>query len=390
VPASPYVGSMKYLYGLVFCTIGAVGAGGYYLFTTSGWWFGGEREIIVHVIRVRPRVEPVRLRIGGKLAQFKEVDIISRLAGKVAEIPFKVGDRVGAGSIVAIIQSKALAEQSAELETSLRRAQDELTAKQEQFDNAEKQLTRARELHGQDLIARRDVEVAASAAEMARVQAELSRAHLAQQEAMLNQVRTLQRFTHVTTPLSGVILRRSVEPGASIAESSVILTVADVDLLGVTASVPAAYSAQLAVGLSTAIVDPASPDTILDGKIVDVGPPTKEGQQVVIRVIRSKAGIAQLHSGAAVEVTINTGKQEEAMWVPRSVVVFEKGRNYVYKVAREHALRQEVAVGSRQGDKVKIDGGLRNGDLLIADNLNRLKPGSRVRAIDAPEPGTRR
>jgi macrolide-specific efflux system membrane fusion protein len=389
VPASPHVGSMKYVYGLVLCAIGAVGAGGYYLFTRSAWWLGSEREVVVHVMRVRPRVEPVRLRIGGKLAQFKEVDIISRLAGKVAEIPFKVGDRVRAGSIVAIIQSKALAERSAELETTLRRAQDELAAKQEQLGNAEKQLTRARELHGQDLIARRDVEVAASEAEMARVQAEVSRAYLAQQEAMLNQVRTLQRFTHVTTPLSGVILRRSVEPGASIAESSVILTVADMDSLSMTASVPAAYSAQLAVGLSIAIVDPASPHTILDGKIVHVGAPTKEGQQSIIIGIRPNAGIAHLHSGAAVEGTISTGKQEEATWVPRSVVVVEKGRNYVYKVARGHALRQEVA-GLRQGDKVKIDWGLRNGDLLIADNLNRLKPGSRVRAVDAPEPGTRR
>ncbi|HEX9265638.1 MAG TPA: efflux RND transporter periplasmic adaptor subunit [Candidatus Binatia bacterium] len=375
---------MKYAYGLVLCAIGAVGAGGYYLFTTSGWLLGSEREIIVHVMRVRPRVEPVRLRIGGKLAQFKEVDVMSRLAGKVAEMPFKVGDRVRAGSIVAIIQSNTLADRSAELETTLRRAQDELAAKQEQVDNAEKQLTRARELHGQDLIARRDVEIAASVAEMARVQAEMSRAHLAQQEAMLNQVRTLQRFTRVTTPLSGVILRRSVEPGASIAESSVILTVADMDSLSMTASVPAAYSAQLAVGLSTAIVDPAAPDTILDGKIVHAGPPTKEGHQVVIIGIRPSAGIAQLRSGAAVEVTIITSKQEEATWVPRAVVVFEKGRNYVYKVASGRALRQQVAVGAGQDDEVKIDRGLKNGDLLIADNLNRLKPGRRVRAVDAP------
>jgi RND family efflux transporter MFP subunit len=383
VPASRHFGSMKYVYGLVLCAIGALGAGGYYLFTTSGGLLGSEREIIVHVMRVRPRLEPVRIRIGGKLAQFKEVEIMSRLAGKVAEMPFKVGDEVRAGSIVGIIRSNTLAERSAELETTLRRAQDEWAANQEQLGNAEKRLTRARELHEQDLIARRDVEMAAGAAETARAQAELTRARIAQQEAMLAQVRTLQRFTRVTTPVSGVILRRSVEPGSSIAESSVILTVADVDSLSMTASFPAAYAAQLAAGLSAAIVDPAAPDKVLDGKIVHVDPPTKEGQVVIIG-IRPGAGIAQLRSGAAVEVTIITGKQEEVTWVPRSVVVFEKGRNYVYKVASGRALRQEVAVGPRQDDEVKVTWGMKNGDLLIADNLNMLKPGSRVRAVNAP------
>jgi multidrug efflux pump subunit AcrA (membrane-fusion protein) len=73
-------------------------------------WLGGEREIIVRVTRVRqqlgPRTRTVRAK--GELLPVNELDVTSRLAGKVTEVRFNVGAAVPANAVVAIVESTSL------------------------------------------------------------------------------------------------------------------------------------------------------------------------------------------------------------------------------------------------------------------------------------------
>jgi RND family efflux transporter MFP subunit len=375
---------MKYSHWFALGGLGASSAAGILLYTMPGVWphgFAEEPEISVHVVRARLRTEPVHVRASGKILPSREVDIASRLAGKVLELRFKVGDRVRAGEIVAIIQSNTLTQRITQTESALNAARSELTSRAEELTRAEKELVRRRELHEEDLIARRDVEQAAAAAETARAQAELARARVAQHEAMLAQARTLDRFTRIAAPVNGVIQRRWVEPGATVAESSPLLTVAEAKLRRAMVSIPAADSPSVRVGMSAEILDPAAPDKAFDGKVAVVDQQNKEGHRAVEIEIDISAA-PQLRPDTAINATIITGKHEDAIWVPRSAVVADKSGSYVYKIVDDRASRQDVGVADSRHGAVRITRGVEDGEVLIADNRGLVKSGSRVR-VDA-------
>jgi RND family efflux transporter MFP subunit len=368
---------MKYFHWLALGGLGASSAAGILLYT--GVWPHGlveEPEISVHVVRARLRTEPVRVRASGKILPSHQVDITSRLAGKVVELRFKVGDPVRAGEIVAIIQSNTLTQRIKQIESALNTARSDMTARAEELAHAEKELVRRRELYEKDLIARRDVEQAAAAVETARAQAELTRARVAQHEAMLAQARTLERFARVITPLSGVIQRRWVEPGASVGEASPLLTVADDELLRAMVKIPADDSTNVRPGMAAEIVDPAAPAKVFDGKVAVVNQQSRDGYRAAEIEVHVGAGT---RPDAAVDATIITGKQENAVWIPRSAVVADKSGSYVYKIVNDRASRQQVAVADERNGEVKIARGVEDGETLIADNFGLVKSGSRVR-----------
>jgi RND family efflux transporter MFP subunit len=350
-------------------------------------WLGGDGAIAVRIAPVRKLTAPLRRRLMGQLAALKETAIVSPLAGRVAEVRFNAGDAVRAGAIVATIHSSALAQRIAEFEAAVGAARQESQLQQDQLAAAETQVAKTRTLQQQDLIARRDLEQAQTAAEAARAQAEFARAHLAQQEAMLAQARALQNLTRLSAPFSGVVSRRLAEPGAAVAEFGPILTLADVDSLKMTARVVGITSSDIRVGMTAEISSPAAPGKTLVGKVVGVEPSTTgDGQRGSEVEIHTGVTQGNFHPGTAAEAVINLEKQQETFWLPRSAVLSAAGKSYVYKFAGGRALRQEIALGAVRNGDVEVMQGINDGDAVIIDQLNSLKPGSRVRPLNALEP----
>jgi membrane fusion protein (multidrug efflux system) len=371
---------------LIVCSIAVAG----YFYTNSDFralpiWLGGEEEVAVHVAPVRKVAGPMTLRLGGELAPEKTVDIVSPLAGRVVEIRFKVGDTVHAGEVLATIHAGALAQRITELEAAVAAAEQALATNEERLVEAEKQLARHRDFHRQDLIARRDLEHVQSRSETARAQVEFARAQLTQQEAMLAQARALWRLTRVSAPFSGVVSRRLAEPGAAVVESSPILTLVDVNSLKLTASFAATHFADIRVGMTVEISRPAAPGQTLPGTVVRVYPPAGDGQGNAQVEIHTGAAQGNFRTGMTVEAAIVSAKQQEALWVPRSAVMAVQGKNYVYKLAGGRALRQEIALGAVRNGEVEVTQGIDDGDAVIIDQLNLLKPGIRVQPLAALE-----
>ena len=100
-------------------------------------------------------------------------------------------------------------------------------------------------MNKQDLIARRDVEQAQAALQTIRAETELARAHLTQQEAMLAQAQKIQSLGQISAPSTGVVTRRWAEPGALIAASSPLVSIASSNLIKFAWRVTSAHAATL-------------------------------------------------------------------------------------------------------------------------------------------------
>jgi RND family efflux transporter MFP subunit len=339
-----------------------------------------DTEIPVRVAQVRKLSVPAKMSFMGDLQAITQAEVVSRLAGEVAEVRFKVGDFVAAGAVVATIRTHDVDQRIAGLVTNVAAAKQELRLREDQLAQAEKTLAQDREYFRRDLIARRDVEQAETEVETARAQAELARAHLAQQEAMLAQVRALQGLSRLSAPISGAVSRRMIEPGAAVAEGAAIMAVASLDSLKLNANVSVGDGAgsNLRPGRNVQITTAALPGVISEGKVIRFEPHKDEGGIAEIEIQISNPQ-KKLRPGMAVEASIDSKIDEEVLVVPRSSVASEKDLSYVYKISGDRALRQPVVVGRERGDEMTIVSGLKDGESVVIDPA-KVRSGIRVRA----------
>lgn len=340
-------------------------------------WLAIEREIPVRVAQVTKQSVPETVRISGVLMPVNEVHAVSRLAGRITELRFKVGDSVRAGAVVATIYASAIAERQNDLEAALRAARKDLNEKESQLASAEKFAADRQELFKQDLIARHDVEQAVAALQTIRAEAELARAHLAQQEAMLAQALKIQSLSQVTAPNTGVVSRRWVEPGSVVTESSPLLSIANGSLMKFSGSMTGKNATMLREGLSAVVSADESVDGIVS-RVIARGEKNEVSAEVEILF---KTAVAGSRFGMTADAVITLDQANETLSVPQRAIVEREGKHYLYKFEQGRALRQEVRLGAKEGEEVVVERGVAASDLVIVDNLQSLKPESRVRAI---------
>jgi RND family efflux transporter MFP subunit len=377
---------MKHFAGIMALAMGAAAAG-YFLFVENpgvlSKWPAAEGEITVRVVPVRRGSVPATITLAGELSSAKAANIVSRLAGKVTEVRFKVGDAVPAGAVVARIHAGALAARASEFEAALDAARQDLKSRQELVSRADHQLAQTREWHRQDLIARRELEQAETAAETARAQAELARANMEQQAAMLDQVRSLEKLTRLSAPFSGVVTHRWAEPGASIVEFAPVLTIADPRKLKMVTNYFGPHADDIGVGRRLEITSLERPGKIFSGKVARVESAPDGAKQVCQIEIEVENSGESLRPGTAAQAVIALEKHEDVLLVPKRAVVLRDGKNYVYKVADGRAVRQEVALGAIHGEEIAIRG-VAARESVIIENQDFLKPNSAVRPLPAP------
>lgn len=306
---------MKYFACIVTAlAVGSIGVGFYQLNSPSrkgSSGSGADQQAAVRVAQAKRVSTPVKMRISGQLQPIEQVEIVARLAGKVTDVRFNVGDFVPAGAIVATIRANDLDQRRAQINGNIATAQQELQTRESQLAAAEKTLAQNREFFRRDWIARRDVELAETAAETARAQAEFARAEIAQQQAMLAQLRALQNLTRLSTPISGQVSRRLVETGAIISEGTAIIAIANLATLKLNATVSGAGVAGIRPGLDVQITTPALPGVVSKGKIIRCELQKKTGLGLIAAVeIQVSNQQKKLLPGMLVEASIDLNNDE--------------------------------------------------------------------------------
>jgi len=348
--------------------------------------FIGNQEVVVTVAQVKPESRPVVLRLSGELKPAIEVEVVSRLAGRLTEVKFTTGDSVTVGAVVATVHSGELAERVRSVEAELNATRKQLLESEQQTVVADKQLLRHQELHRQDLIARREMEQAEIQAATARAQLELVRAQIAQGEAMLTQARKLQQLARIVAPISGVITG-ALSSGVFVNEARAILTIAQVDALKLTGAVPARYAERLHDGLSAQVSPRQGTVNPRVGRVIRLDSISKTAGADIEIEIRIDNRDRALHIGAAVDATLSLEGQEQMLTIPRSALQFAAGSHYVYQVVDGRAVRRVVKPEDLSADPVIIRDGLKVGDRVIIGRLGEIEEGVRVRpAAQAQRP----
>ncbi|QEL24674.1 efflux RND transporter periplasmic adaptor subunit [Bosea sp. F3-2] len=316
----------------------------------------------------------------GRLEAIERVELRSRVSGVVEAVHFREGNLVKQGDLlVSIDQAPYLAD--------LERAQAQVLAAQARVALSESEHERGQQLIATRNLSQRDLDTRVNA--LREAQANLRSAEAARRTAQLN-----LDYTQIRAPISGRIGRLDVTVGNLIAAGGQVLTsLLSVDpiyaafnadersVLDALASLPQGSRAleQIPVRLTTATTEAAQ----FSGRLhfVDNGIDGASGTVRVRALLDNPDG--RLMPGQFVRVQLGQAKAEPQLVINERAVGTDQNKKFVFVVGDDgKAAWREVSLGaSHEGLRV-VNAGLKPGERIIVNGLQRVRPG----AVVAPQP----
>lgn len=282
--------------------------------------------------------------------------VSAAIGGRVVSLTRNLGQSVGRGQTLAIIESREAASLNAEVEAARAR-----------LGLAESNLRREQRLFDQKVSPEQDLIAARTAATEARIALRLAQQQVS---AAGGGGGALNRIA-ITAPLSGQVVARSVTLGQTVAADAELFRVADLGRVAVTLALSPADAGKVRPGSQIEIV---SGDRRSVARIDFVSPILDETTRLasVIAVIDNRSG--QWRVGEPVTASIQlAGNGVTSLLVPQSAVQTVEGRSTVF-VRTDHGFQATpVTLGSPNGDNVVVTSGLKGDEQLAGPNSFTLK-----------------
>ena len=334
---------------------------------------GGQvQPVSVGVVR-RQDVRVMVQAIGTMSARATAV-VRAKVSGELKALHFKEGQQVKAGQLLAEIDARSYQAALSQVQGNLQRDQALLT-------NAQLDLQRYKDLLAQDSIATQQVDTQAALVRQLE-------GTVAAGRAQVDAARLQLGYTRITAPIAGRLGLRQADRGNVVgpADANGIVTINLVQPIDAAFAVPEAHLAQINQRLHQGAELPVElwhreqKQRLARGRLgaVDnaIGPNTG--------TIKAKAAFANEDGGLFPNQFVNVRLQlnliPNALTVPGTAVQ----NNHVYLVQPDGTVTQRrVRVGVTDGDRVSVDGDLKDGDQVVTDGIDRLREGTKVGVIEA-------
>ena len=191
----------------------------------------------------------------------------------------------------------------------------------------------------------------------------------------------------VESPISGVVLfdKTSAKPaaGAAVAPTHALFTVVDLSDLKFTALVDEADIGKVEAGMSVATSLDAFPSQVFSGTVIRIRPSATEtatGGVAFPVVISVSPGSSRLLLGMSGSAEIEVSVLTDAITVPAEAVLDERGQQFVYRLRPDGRVAKTpvVAVRTLTG-RAHVLSGLSAGDVVVTAKLAELSDGTMVR-----------
>jgi membrane fusion protein (multidrug efflux system) len=154
-----------------------------------------------------------------------------------------------------------------------------------------------------------------------------------------------------------------------------------VSVIRVDFAVPDRYLSTLRIGLPIAARPDALPGETFQGRIAQIDTRIDPATRAIKARAEFPNANGRLKPGMLVKVAIDQGVRNSVA-VPESAVQFEGNQASVYRIAKGPkglvARRTDVDTGITADGFVEIRSGIKKGDKIVADGLNRIQDGAPI------------
>ncbi|MEG2942285.1 MAG: efflux RND transporter periplasmic adaptor subunit [Thermomonas sp.] len=354
----------------------AVAAGGWYFWSKRGESAdGGYRTETVQRGDVR-----VAISSTGTLSAISTVTVGSQVSGQITDVLVDFNDSVKKGDILATIDASTYQAQIEQGAAQIASAQASLRQAQAGLRNAQLDYNRKADLGRQQLVSKSDVDLARASLEQAQAQVNSAQAQIRQQTASTQTTRVNLSRTVIRSPVDGVVLTRTIEPGQTVAASlsaPELFTIAeDLAKMKIELAVDESDIGQVKVGQVVSFSADAFPDRQFKGVVDQVRLSATTSNNVVTYpvVVTVDNTDGTLLPGLTVNAEIEVSKRSDVLKLANAALRF--------KPAEGSPLAALQSSGQGQGPQAGGRGAGMSEDLQALAATLELKPEQQA-AFDA-------
>ncbi len=310
----------------------------------------GQRLLPVTGTVAKPSYLTNGIRSNGSLLANEEVDIVSKVSGKVTGVFFREGSRVKKGDLLVKIYDE-------DLQAQLRRSQI-----QEKM-LAEK-LERQRVLLAKDAVSRESFDQLQTDYNVILADINLLKVRIAE--------------TEVRAPFDGVIGFRYVSEGSYVQPSLKIAHLTDMSVLKLEFAIAEKYVSANLAGKKISFVSAGYPDEFF-ANVYAVDYRIDESTRTIGLRARYDNRDGRLVPGMFVTLTLITDENMNALQIPTESIVPDMNEKKVWVSKDGKAKLIPVVTGGRTASMVEVMAGLSAGDTVLTTGLMQLRENMPVR-----------
>jgi len=323
--------------------------------------------------------KPVRLSsdFSGRLAAVDSADVRPEVGGRITEIRFKDGQTVHAGDVLFVIDPRPY-------EAAVAKAEADLATANTNARLAHTELDRAKRLVDAQALARDTYDQRANTVGV-------SQASIQSAQAVLTQAKLDLDHAYVKAPITGRIGRAEITVGNLVQTQSAPLLTTIVSNDGIYADFEVdeqtylrsvrAHAATVAQEQKLPVQLTLQGDAthVYDGMIESFDNKIETGTGTIRARARFANTDGALVPGMFVSVRLWAAEPSKTILVPDDAIGSDQSKRFVFVVTPTHkADYREVALGQEMDGKRVVLSGLRSGEKIIVDGVQRVQPGAPV------------
>ena len=334
-----------------------------------------EGPIPVDVATVQQQDVPVYLEGLGTVQAFNTATIRAQVSGRLVAVPFKEGDEIKAGDVIARIDPRTY---QATLDQALAKlAQDQATLHSAQLD-----LKRYQDLVPQGYVSQQQVD-------QQKATVEQTQALIKADQAAIESDRVQLSYCTITAPFDGIAGIRQVDIGnlVSSSDASGIVTLTQIKPIAINFTLPEQALSQIHAvdvkAMTVLAIDRNNQQELAHGELMAVDNQIDQTTGTIKLKARFSNEEQRLWPGQFINVRLLVRTADNALTIPAQAVQMGPQGSFVYVVDDQHKAQvRAVTPGQIEGGIVLIDKGLKAGETVVVDGQSRLTPGAAIQVGD--------
>lgn len=292
----------------------------------------------------------------GTIRAVNQSSIQAQVTATATQVNAKVGQSVTQGQVLVRLNNQDNA-------ARLAQSQANLAATKAQANQAKLMMQRKQRLLNQGFISKVEFEQS-----QVDYQAQLENVNA--QQSNVDIARKADQDGIITSPINGVITKRQVEPGQTVAVGTTLFEIIDPNHLEIQAQLPSDMQAALKIGQKIEYTLQGNPNK-LTATLSRISPLTDPTSRQIEFFAQPNESITSLSIGSFLEGSILGTQAISGQIIPLDTVHDLPNKPYVWLIRENKIIRQNVTVlEQRYSTNIAVVQGLKNTDLISRVKFN--------------------
>lgn len=333
------------------------------------------------------------LNASGYIVAQRKAAVASKITGRLTDLLVEEGSRVKKGQILARMESADFNAMKDQVTANLANARAMLGQAAAERDNLRQENDRYRKLIAGGYVAQSDYDLIHTRYLRAEQAVQGAEAAVASASAALSGAEINLDYTLIRAPFDGVVLTKNADVGdivtplgASSTSKAAVVTLADMDSLQVEVDVSETSITLIRAGQPCNIQLDALADNRFRGVVHAIVPTVDRAKATVLVKVRFIDKDTRMLPDMSAKVSflsreLTSGELQPRLAVNARSLISDGGKNIVYLIKNDKALRTSVEKGGQLGDMQEVVTGLQPGDRVVLQPQG-LKDGVQIKIAE--------